>query len=64
MRTIPGFHRLRPRAVYPQPQNPVSIRLGSDVVDFCKATGKGYQTRINAVLRHFMQETLRNKKAG
>ena len=49
-------------AVYPQPKNPVSIRLDSDVLDFFKATGKGYQTRINAVLRHFMQESLKNKK--
>ena len=51
-------------AVYPQPKTPVSIRLDSDVLDFFKASGKGYQTRINAVLRHFMQETLKNKKAG
>lgn len=49
--------------VYPVPKNPVSIRLDSDVLDFFKATGKGYQTRINAVLRHFMQES-RKKKAG
>ena len=51
-------------AVYPQPKNPVSIRLDADVLDFFKSTGKGYQTRINAVLRHFMQESLKNKKAG
>jgi uncharacterized protein (DUF4415 family) len=51
-------------AVYPQPKHAVSIRLDSDVLDFFKASGKGYQTRINAVLRHFMQETLKNKKAG
>ena len=50
--------------VYPVPKNPVSIRLDADVLDFFKATGKGYQTRINAVLRHFMQETLKNKKTG
>ncbi|RJG44369.1 MULTISPECIES: BrnA antitoxin family protein [unclassified Mesorhizobium] len=50
--------------VYPQPKQAVSIRLDSDVLDFFKATGKGYQTRINAVLRHFMRETLKNKKAG
>lgn len=50
--------------VYPQPKNAVSIRLDADVLDFFKASGKGYQTRINAVLRHFMQETLKNKKAG
>lgn len=50
--------------VYPMPKNPVSIRLDADVLDFFKATGKGYQTRINAVLRHYMQEALKNKRAG
>ena len=50
--------------VYPVPKNAVSIRLDADVLDFFKATGKGYQTRINAVLRHYMQETLKGKKAG
>ena len=50
--------------VYPVPKNPVSIRLDADVLDFFKATGKGYQTRINAVLRHFMRETMKNKKTG
>jgi len=48
--------------VYPVPKNPVSIRLDKDVIDFFKAQGKGYQTRINAVLRHYMQES--KKKAG
>jgi len=50
--------------VYPQPKNAISIRLDKDVVDFFKATGKGYQTRINAVLRHYMDEKLKNKKTG
>lgn len=51
--------------VYPVPKNALSIRLDQDVVDFFKATGKGYQTRINAVLRHFMEETRKkDKKAG
>ncbi len=50
--------------VYPMPKNAISIRLDKDVVDFFKATGKGYQTRINAVLRHYMDEKLKNKKAG
>ncbi|MDN5927430.1 MAG: BrnA antitoxin family protein [Hyphomicrobiales bacterium] len=49
--------------VYPVPKNPVSIRLDKDVIDFFKAQGKGYQTRINAVLHHYMQEA-RRKKAG
>ncbi|ODT05828.1 MAG: hypothetical protein ABS58_14215 [Mesorhizobium sp. SCN 65-20] len=50
--------------VYPAPKSAISIRLDQDVIDFFKGTGKGYQTRINAVLRHFMVETKKNKKAG
>ena len=51
-------------AVYPQPKQALSIRVDQDVLDFFKASGKGYQTRMNAVLRHYMQETLKGKKAG
>ena len=35
----------------------ISIRLDEDVIDFFKAKGEGYQTRMNAVLRHFMEKT-------
>jgi len=48
--------------VIPVPKDAISIRLDSDVLDFFKAQGKGYQTRINAVLRHYMDEV--KKKAG
>lgn len=50
--------------VIPVPKSAVSIRLDPDVLDFFKADGKGYQTRINAVLRHYMVETLKKRKAG
>jgi uncharacterized protein (DUF4415 family) len=33
----------------------VTIRLDSDVVAWIKASGEGYQTRINAYLRQLMQ---------
>ncbi|MGV8939486.1 MAG: BrnA antitoxin family protein [Allorhizobium sp.] len=42
--------------VIPRTKKAISIRLDEDIVDFFQATGKGYQTRINAVLRHFMAE--------
>jgi uncharacterized protein (DUF4415 family) len=42
--------------VYPVEKQAVSIRLDSDVLDFFKKQGKGYQTRINAVLRSYVQE--------
>ncbi len=33
----------------------VQIRLDADVLDWFRAAGPGYQTRMNAVLRSFMQ---------
>ena len=41
----------------------VSIRLDEDVIDFFKAQGDGYQTRMNAVLRHFMDTTKKSAAA-
>lgn len=41
--------------VRPQAKQMVSIRLDPDVLAFFKAGGKGYQTRINAVLRAYME---------
>ena len=39
----------------PEPATPVHIRLDSHVLRWFKASGPGYQTRINAVLRSFVQ---------
>ena len=33
----------------------ISLRLDTDVLAFFKAQGRGYQTRINAVLRRYME---------
>ena len=33
----------------------VSLRLDADILDWFKARGAGYQTRINAVLRAYME---------
>ena len=33
----------------------VTLRLDKDILDFFKKTGKGYQTRLNAVLRTYME---------
>ncbi|MEL7465088.1 MAG: BrnA antitoxin family protein [Pseudomonadota bacterium] len=41
--------------VHPQPKVAVSIRLDNDVLEFFKKDGKGYQTRMNAVLRTYME---------
>lgn len=39
----------------------LSVRVDNDVVEWFKSRGKGYQTRMNAVLRHYMEH---QKKAG
>lgn len=39
----------------PEPKKSVSIRLDQDILEWYKQQGPGYQTRINAVLRMYMQ---------
>lgn len=42
------------RGLKPQaPKTAVSLRVEQDVLEWFKAQGPGYQTRINAVLRAF-----------
>lgn len=48
--------------VVPKSKKSISLRVDEDVIDFFKSTGKGYQTRINAVLRHYMREQKSHKK--
>ena len=35
-------------------KTPVSIRLSTEVVDYFKSTGKGWQTRVDAVLKDYV----------
>lgn len=39
----------------PPPKKQLTIRLDEDVLDWMKAQGKGYQSRINAVLRSYYE---------
>jgi uncharacterized protein (DUF4415 family) len=41
----------------PRRKEAISIRLDEDVLAFFKSLGAGYQTRINAVLRHFVKQS-------
>ena len=41
----------RGRPPVPEPKIPVSIRFDKDVLDTLRASGKGWQTRVNALLR-------------
>lgn len=44
----------RARIVMPEPKKLVTLRLDADVLDWFRHRGRGYQTRINAVLRGFV----------
>jgi len=42
---------------YRPPKKSVTIRIDQDVLDWLKGYGKGYQTRVNLLLRHAMVST-------
>ena len=48
--------------VIPPKKTAISIRVDSDVLDYFKKQGTGYQRRINAVLRSYMDQTSGPKK--
>jgi uncharacterized protein (DUF4415 family) len=39
----------------PQAKQLISLRIDADVLDWFKRQGKGYQTKINAVLRAYVR---------
>ncbi|WP_245305488.1 MULTISPECIES: BrnA antitoxin family protein [unclassified Bradyrhizobium] len=48
--------------VMPPRKKAISIRLDEDVLAFFKREGEGYQRRMNAVLRSYMQQKSKPKK--
>ena len=49
------------KVYFPRVKQAMSLRVDPDVVAFFKAGGKGYQTRMNAVLRAYVQHKLAAK---
>lgn len=48
--------------IIPEPKVLLSLRVDKDVLDYFKSTGKGYQTRMNAVLRSYARQ--KSRQAG
>ncbi|WP_347338467.1 BrnA antitoxin family protein [Bradyrhizobium forestalis] len=48
--------------VMPPRKKAISIRVDEDVLDFFKREGEGYQRRMNAVLRSYMEQKSKPKK--
>ena len=47
------------RGLKPITKRQLTLRLDSDVVEWFRAQGGGYQTKMNALLRAYMEEHLR-----
>ncbi len=45
----------RAEIVHPRRKKAVSIRLDEEVLDYFKSQGRGYQSRINSVLKSYMK---------
>jgi uncharacterized protein (DUF4415 family) len=49
---------------YRPPKRSVTMRLDSDVLEWLKSYGRGYQTKANGLLRHAMEAHKRVAKAA
>jgi uncharacterized protein (DUF4415 family) len=52
---VPKDWHLKAQAAMPVPKRLLSLRLDADVIEWFRQQGTGYQTRMNAVLRSFME---------
>ena len=46
----------------PRPKRAISLRLDADLLDWLRTQGPGYQSRINAVLRAYMEAKRRAER--
>jgi uncharacterized protein (DUF4415 family) len=57
---VPDLDWTRGKMVYPQPKESLHMRVDPDMLAWYKAQGRGYLTRMHAVLRTYY-EAHRNK---
>lgn len=48
--------------IFPTKKVHLSIRLDEDIVNWFKQFGRGYQTRINSILRFYVQSVAKRNK--
>ena len=46
----------------PEPKAVLNMRVDRDVLEFFRRQGKGYQTKINAVLRSYVEQMLHHDR--
>ncbi len=47
---------------YRPPKKPVTMRLDTDILGWPKSYGRGYQTKVNILLRHAMQDSYKRTR--
>lgn len=47
---------------YRPPKKPVTMRLDTDILGWLKSYGRGYQTKVNILLRHAMQDSFKRAR--
>lgn len=47
--------RLMPNLGYQIKKERITVRIDRDILEWLKSQGPGYQTRMNAILRQYMQ---------
>lgn len=52
---LPGASWLKAAAQLPLTKKQITLRIDAEVLEFFKHTGKRYQTRMNAVLRSYVE---------
>ncbi len=58
-RLIPrGWHDLERKAPVTPPKRKLTLALDADMVDWFRGLGRGYQPRMNAVLRAYMHAVI------
>jgi uncharacterized protein (DUF4415 family) len=64
LRELPSDFWDHAELVIPQAKVPISLRVDGDVLEWFRDTGPRYQSRMNAVLRSYMQRATRQAKKG
>ncbi len=47
---------------YRPPKKSVTMRLDTDILGWLKSYGRGYQTKVNILLRHAMQDSYKRAR--
>lgn len=53
----------KPTVEWPPPKQQVTVRLDTDVLAWLKGYGKGYQTRMNRILRAVMESQPQTRRS-